>query len=82
MEPIFRIDNCKMSAMNDRQAILREIVRLTSNIETNYPELYRHLDENPMTIPSSPHPNLGVATLGEYLDYLKQLLKHHQLQTH
>mgnify|MGYP001815753493 CR=1 FL=1 len=70
-----------MSSINDIQAILNEILRLTGNIETNYLDLYRHLDENPMTIPSSPHPNLGLDTLEEYLDDLKQLLKYHRLQT-
>ncbi len=67
--------------MSDKQAILKDIVRLTSNIETNYPELYRFLDENPITIPSSQHPDVSIAALKEYLDELKKLLMHH-LQTH
>ena len=67
--------------MKNKQAILTDIVRLTSNIETNYPELYRYLDENPMTIPSVSHPNLNADIFKEYLDYLKELLKHH-MQTH
>lgn len=65
--------------MNDKQAIITEIVRLTSSIETSYPELYCFLDEIPMTIPSSPNPDLSLATLKEYLDELKELLKHHLL---
>lgn len=73
------IENHKMSSMNDKQVILTEIVRLTSNIQTNYPELYRFLDENPMTIPSEAHPHLDMSTLEAYLEDLKELLRHHRL---
>ncbi|MGC1516023.1 MAG: hypothetical protein WA810_10650 [Maribacter sp.] len=67
--------------MNTMQLILTEITCLTSIIKINYPELYPFLDENPMTIPSYPHPNIDKDTLGEYRDELKQLIKHHS-QTH
>lgn len=61
--------------------ILKEITQLTTNIETNYPELYRTLDENPMTLPVSKHPHIDKEVMQEYLESLKQLLKHH-LETH
>lgn len=61
--------------------ILKEITQLTTNIETNYPELYRTLDENPMTLPVSKHPHMDKEVMQEYLESLKQLLKHH-LETH
>ncbi|MFT4830584.1 MAG: hypothetical protein ACI815_000218 [Psychroserpens sp.] len=67
--------------MNNPMSLLTEITQLTSNIETNYPELYRFLDENPCTIPNESHPNMDQTTLMAYLDSLKQLLKHH-LETH
>lgn len=67
--------------MKDKQVLLNEIVQLTSDIETNYPELYHFLDENPMTIPSEPHPAIGSETLETYLEDLRQLLKNH-LSTH
>lgn len=73
------VENRKMRPMKNKQAILTEIVRLTSNIQTNYPELYHFLDENPMTIPSEAHPHLDKDTLEAYLEGLKVLLKHHQL---
>ena len=63
--------------MEDLKTLLAEITRLTYNIETNYPELYRILDENPMTIPSIIHPHIDIQTMQEHLDSLKQLLKHH-----
>lgn len=63
--------------MKDLHTILTEITQLTSNIETNYPELYRSLDESPMTLPVSSHPQIDKKVLQEYLESLKQLLKHY-----
>ncbi|MFZ3273520.1 MAG: hypothetical protein WA143_04540 [Lutibacter sp.] len=63
--------------MNNLQNILNEISQLTKTIETNYPELYQFLDESPMTIPSEANPSIDKKILQEYLDSLKQLLKHH-----
>lgn len=67
--------------MKDLHIIFREITQLTTNIETNYPELYRSLDENPMSLPVSKHPHIDKNVMQEYLESLKQLLKHH-LETH
>ncbi len=67
--------------MKNLHNILKEIVQLTTNIETNYPELYRSLDENPMTLPVSKHPHMDKEVMQEYLESLEQLLKHH-LETH
>ncbi len=67
--------------MKNLHGILTEITQLTTNIETNYPELYRSLDENPMTIPVSDHPHIDKKIMEEYLESLKQLLEHH-LETH
>lgn len=67
--------------MKKLKTLLEEITWLTNNIETNYPELYIYLDENPMTIPTNSHPHVDKEVMEEYLESLKQLLKHH-LQTH
>lgn len=63
--------------MNTLQALLAEISKLTKTIETNYPELYQFLDENPITIPSESHPTINRNVMQDYLESLKQLLKHH-----
>jgi translation initiation factor 2 alpha subunit (eIF-2alpha) len=55
----------------------KEIYDLTLRIEQEYPELYQYLDENPMTIPSSEHPELNTKIFSDWLDSLKELLKHH-----
>lgn len=63
--------------MKDLQKVLTEITQLTGNIETNYPELYRSLDENPLTLPVSKHPHMDKNVMTDYLESLKQLLKHY-----
>ncbi len=54
---------------------MTEITQLTSNIETNYPDLYRTLDEEPITIPNQQHPDINDKVLHDYLTGLKQILK-------
>jgi len=66
-----------MCDMKNQNKLLREITKLTAKIETNYPELYRNLDENPITLPESNDPNINKQVLENYLESLKQLLKHH-----
>ena len=67
--------------MKDLQQILKNITQLTNNIETNYPELYHFLDENPMTLPAVAHPELDINVFSQYLEDLKLLLKRH-LKSH
>ena len=57
------------------------IVKLTDKIEKDYPELYAYLDENPITMPSADHPDMNTSVMEDYLESLKQLLKHH-IETH
>lgn len=63
--------------MKDLHNILKEITELTTHIETSYPELYRSLQEIPMTIPTSKNPNVDKIVMQEYLESLKQLLEHY-----
>lgn len=63
--------------MKNLHNILNEITQLTTNIETNYPELYRSLDENPMTIAKNVHPHMDKVVMQEYLEGLKELLEHY-----
>lgn len=66
---------------NKDNKILTEISKLTSKIETDYPELYRFLDENPTTLPSRAHPKVDSNELKDYLQSLRQLIEKH-LKTH
>ena len=67
--------------MKTLRELLTDITKLATNIETNYPELYTFLGESPLTIPSTDYPAINVAIMQDYLESLKQLLKHH-LETH
>ena len=67
--------------MDQLRNLLQEITDLTYEIEANYPELYQYLDENPLTLPVSSHPHIDKAVLQEYLQGLRELLRHH-LETH
>lgn len=67
--------------MNLLQNIENNIVDLTTLIETEYPELYMFLEENPITVPSVNHPDINIKVMEDYLESLKQLLKHH-IETH
>ena len=54
--------------MINSKSILTKITQLTLNIETNYPELYRFLDENPVTLPTENHPNIDEDAMSAYLE--------------
>jgi len=67
--------------MKNLQEIENEITELTFKIESKYPELYRFLDENPITIPTKKDPDIDTQIMLDYLESLKQLVKHH-IETH
>jgi hypothetical protein len=67
--------------MSQLQSIENKIIKLTTLIETMYPELYKFLEENPLTIPSVNHPNINTKVMEDYMESLEQLLKHH-IETH
>ena len=67
--------------MKTLKELLIDITNITTNMETNYPELYQFLGESPETIPSTNHPEITIAIMQDYLESLKQLLKHH-MATH
>lgn len=64
--------------METAKDLITKISVLTREIETNYPEIYEHLDENPMTIPSMESPKVDAKELESYLNSLKELVKNHK----
>ena len=64
--------------MTHLHAILREITALTTEMSTAYPELYRYLDENPLTLTISQNPQIDEQVMEDYLQSLKELVRHHQ----
>lgn len=67
--------------MKKSQELLKELMDITYKIESEYPELYKYLDENPVTIPIVEHPHLTNKVFSDYLTDLKNLLNNH-IQTH
>lgn len=54
--------------MKDLNRIISEITQLTSNMKTNYPALYKYIEEMSVTIPSEAHPNLEKEIVRAYLE--------------
>jgi hypothetical protein len=67
--------------MKKIQKLMNEIVQITSNIESNYPELHRHLNETPITIGDCGPDEICTEDLENYLESLKKQLLNH-IQTH
>ena len=67
--------------MESINRLLNEITLVTLEIETKYPEIYKFLDEDTLTLPFREHPKINSEVLYDYLESLKQLLSHHK-ETH
>ncbi len=61
--------------MKTATELLTEISKVTRQIETNYPEVYEHLDEMPMTIPDQNNPNISTKELEDYLESLNDIIE-------
>lgn len=63
--------------MKKLNELMQEIILLTIKIETDYPELYRHLDETPLVICDTEEKAICLTDLEKYLETLKGQLEHH-----
>lgn len=63
--------------MKTLHTLLNKITRLTMRIKTEYPELYVHLNEDPITIPSLRHSHMDIGVMNEYVASLKAMIKSH-----
>jgi hypothetical protein len=61
--------------------LMQEIIQITTEIETKYPELYNFLNETPLDICDTPEKTICTTDLEQYLITLKEQLKHH-IETH
>ncbi|WP_228853105.1 hypothetical protein [Aegicerativicinus sediminis] len=64
--------------MKKTQQLLTEISTLLRQIEEEHPELYKYLDETPMTIPDMENPDIDQNTLNEYLESLKSMVDNYE----
>jgi len=63
------------------QTLMLEIVELTTKIESDYPELYKYLDETPVSLGHSQGKEISTIDLEAYLTKLKTLLREY-IETH
>lgn len=63
--------------MRKLNKIMQEIISITTEIETKYPELYKYLDETPLSICNAPEKTICTEDLEQYLITLKGQLQHH-----
>lgn len=57
--------------------ISRDILLITSEIETKYPHLYKHLDETPVTFNEVVDIEVTISELENYLETLEMQLCNH-----
>ena len=67
--------------MKNLNALMQNIIELTTVIETKYPELYKYLDETPLSIGKHPEKEISTTDLQSYLQTLKNLLEDY-IETH
>jgi len=67
--------------MKKLSKIMQEVMEITAEIETKYPELYKYLDETPFHVCRSEVKEICKDDLEEYLQTLNEQLQHH-IQTH
>ncbi len=58
-------------------ALNREIMSLTTFLKAHHPEVYRNMNEMPITIPNMETPEVKIRQLEDYLQSLKVLIKTH-----
>jgi len=64
---------------NNTRDILTEITQVTTDIENNYPELQKYLDESRSTLPKSYESNSSInQELENYLNELKELISNYK----
>lgn len=63
--------------MKRLQGLLQEISIITLKIEQEYPELYQHLNETPITLNAPVSDKIDTKNFSDYLESLKLLLEHH-----
>ncbi len=61
--------------MKSKGELLNQITNITLRIERKNPELYKFLDETPLTINSKTNGEISMDVFEDYLDSLKQMLK-------
>ena len=65
--------------MKTKNELNADILKITMTIKQEYPELLKYLNEMPVTIPDSAHPEIDIKTLAAYCDSLDVLVRDYSL---
>ena len=65
--------------MKTKSELNADILKITMTIKQEYPELLKYLNEMPVTIPDSAHPEIDIKTLAAYYNSLNILVKYYSL---
>ena len=61
--------------MKNIHQLMEEIIQLSSEMQSNYPELYKNLNETPLFLGKSTEKEISTKDLESYLNTLKEQLK-------
>ncbi len=61
--------------------LTQEIIQITAELKTSFPELYRDMDETPLPVGGLPESKVSIPDLENYLNTLKKQLQNH-IKTH
>ena len=67
--------------MKSLNQLMQEIIQLTFEMESKYPELYKYLNETPMDLSETKDQKISTNDLKLYLETLRTQLQHH-IETH
>lgn len=63
--------------MKTTEQLMQEIIDIRVKIQSNYPELYRHLNETPLRFNNSEDGLFNTSDLQKYLETLQSQLNHY-----
>jgi len=70
-----------MNSLLSTSKIIQKTIKVTSKIESRYPELYKFLDETPLLVSSINNTQIDRVDFTKYLETLKVQIKY-QDETH
>lgn len=66
--------------MKTEKMLNDDILKITMDIQNQYPELSKYLEEMPVTIPTEKKPEITAANLQSYYDSLQSVLTKYKIK--
>ena len=68
--------------MKTKAELNENILKITTVIYSEYPELIKYLNEMPITIPVDNSPEINITILEDYLNSLLEIVRNYNLSNH